>query len=158
MSCSILEHPSWPFLDQTLGEHSGGLVGRATNRLLGVIRNGLWGWYPPCTHKWLGIHCSHGCGGEEERSSFSCLPLSTYHECFEVNNELCHGWEKHYLRASKLMADSQLKRENHWLFRMAHLNCLLIHHSQRHLNFAIKCSDEKCFWSKNFKLFVKTLS
>ena len=28
-SCSIPEHPSRPFLDQTLCEHSGGLVGRA---------------------------------------------------------------------------------------------------------------------------------
>ena len=28
-SCSIPEHPSRPFLDQTLREHSGGLVGRA---------------------------------------------------------------------------------------------------------------------------------
>ena len=38
-SCSIPEHPSQPFLDQILCEHSGGLVRKAAKQALGVIRN-----------------------------------------------------------------------------------------------------------------------
>ena len=39
-SCSIPDHHSRPFLDQTICEHSGGLVRGLLNRLKGVILSG----------------------------------------------------------------------------------------------------------------------
>ena len=54
-SCSIPEHPSRPFLDQTLYEHSGGLVGRAQGRSpRGAEEGSILGSPGACPRKFFG--------------------------------------------------------------------------------------------------------
>ena len=82
-------------------------------------------WYPPCTHKWLENQCSHGSGGEEVSIFvFFFLPMSTYMDAWKWIMSFATN-EKNIIFLQANWWPTHGREKNHWLCRMARLNCPL---------------------------------